>query len=314
MTWHNFGTFHCLCGVINSATLTNGCGNVSTCSCSNSTRLQLSIQLSNQKEILCLLPSLHRMPSDNKCRLLSGLFQTCESEPFLVHWKKSQCARYLDRKHWTQRLDSYVISLQASLHWKATLTDSTRWSPRPPLLLGVHNVSHAIRGSPEEAGPDFHRKCRWILFNWEVIDWGKEKQCMVWAGSDSKWDWIKAVLPALLRSWAFHLSSQVLVFWISSLNVVWRGCPWKIGQPRYFPRDRLWGILNIPMVTLLWFTVAFLEKVRTDLLKFISWPETKQKWSRMCFILRVVCWADLQNKRQSSAKSRHRIFGLLDKF
>jgi len=101
MTWDSLDIFHCRCGVMNSATVTEGWDRSSAWTCNSSRRLQLSSQLSNQKEIRCPLPSFQRMPCASNWRLLSKLFQTGESEPFLIYWKNSQWARYLVLKHWT---------------------------------------------------------------------------------------------------------------------------------------------------------------------------------------------------------------------
>ena len=79
ITVSNFGKFHCLCGVINSATFTKSWCNDSAYTCKRSIRLQFSIQLSNQKEILCPLPSLQRRPWVSNWRFLSKLFQICVS-------------------------------------------------------------------------------------------------------------------------------------------------------------------------------------------------------------------------------------------
>jgi len=118
-------------------------------------------------------------------------------------------------------------------------------------------------------------------------------------------------LPAFDRLFAFQLFILAVAFARISVKVVDLGLPWKVGQPKYLPRDARWGILKLAASVCLCALVALREKTREDLWKLMSWLCSAQKLFRIFLrLLHVVTFA-LQNNRLSSVKNKHGIVGLL---
>jgi len=148
ITWLSLYISHLFCDVMKSFTLAYGWLTSSTCKFNISRRLWQSSQLSNWNRILSPFPNFHLISCRRRCLQWSTFRHIRESVPFLVYSSKEVLHKYLFFMACTKREDSLVKIRQSNLHWKASLTAFDLQSPRPPFVLRLHILSHAISGRP----------------------------------------------------------------------------------------------------------------------------------------------------------------------
>jgi len=170
-------------------------------------------------------PTFQMRPFFRRFRRFSMFFQTRESLAFLFYIRNTSLCRYLALMACTHRLSLLLRICQASLHWKASLTASVFRSSKPPLFFGRHSLSHTNRSNSFSAWVLHQKNSLLILSRCWLVVAGIWKHCIVCAGSDSSWDWINTVLPALDKQLAFQPCSLLVALWIIFLKVVFEGLP-----------------------------------------------------------------------------------------
>ena len=96
------------------------------------------------------------------------------------------------------------------------------------------------------------------------MDLGYLKLCCMWLGMDSILDWIRTNLTTLEVELACQLCSLLSALQTWHENKFGKVFHWKIGQPRYLPRDSRRSTLSTAATIDLAAEIVFLEKKSTD--------------------------------------------------
>ena len=178
--------------------------------------------------------------------------------------------------------------------------------PRPPPsnLLGLQILFQLIKWSFFSPISWPHQKDLTIESILLQIDLGTLKQEKEYKGGDWRIEEMRVVLPACERSLAFQPYNLELSLSIRN----WKSAIRFPLNLKLIPRYLLgcWTRFTFKLLAMdIWHSLAmFREQKRSDLAKFIFWPEIKQYQFRMDWILPREFPSFLKNRRESSAKKR----------